>query len=166
MDFAKPAQNLSDEEADAKLAHQSAQAAAGQAETLAQAAPEATEPLDPSRLNTLSDTLGQAAQALGGGQLPDLGLEKVDQPVEQVPPFIFAAAAAFAAFAQDTGLEQYAFDPVELAATNDGIGEMAATISQMANDPAVTQAGQQPPQQAPAPTPEPEQSKDLDRFIQ
>ncbi len=172
ISFQKPAGELSEEEATAKLQVQSEQAQMDQASTLSQAAQPATEPLDPARVNSLGETLQRAIDQLGGGQMGDLGMEQVDEPVEQIPPKIFAGAAALSAVLSEMGMDQHAFDPVELTTSNKGVAELAATVDQIASDPAVAKAMQGP---APSPAPEapPDQvaaaepaGDDLDRFVQ
>lgn len=170
LSFQRPAVDLSEEEAQAKLAVQSEAAQANQAATLSQAAEPATEPLDPARVNSLGETLTRALGAMSGGQItPEMvGAEKVAEPLDVIPPKIFAGVAALSAVLGEMGQE--AFDPVALTTSNQGIAELSATIDQISQDPAVAEA-MQAPQQAPAAAP-PEQvasaspEEDLDRFVQ
>lgn len=123
------------------------------------AIPRATEPLDAATVNALSDILEQVVPVLSGGQVPDLELPRVEGTLEQVPPEVGAPVLTAAAFIdQFPAAKEYAFDPIQLLASNQGIGQIGALLGKMARDPRVLQAVQSggagaPPPEEPAAEP-------------
>ena len=90
----------------------------------------ADEPLDPARVNALSETVTNMFNVVTGGQMEVPEIPPVSAPVEQLPPEVFAPLAAVAMFLTEMnipGAEQYAFDPYQLSVSNDGLAQMAPT---------------------------------------
>lgn len=164
--------NDSPEALDAKVQEVDAEVAGGRQEEINAAAPEATEPLDPNRINPLGQIVSEAAGTLSGGQL-QIPVVEVQGPQDALPPELFAAVMAMSAVtdAGPEALKKYNFDPTTLAANNAGLAEMANTISAMAADPKAVQAMNQPleggPEEAPpeeAPVADEEPETDEDEF--
>lgn len=160
-----PDAGISQEEAEAQLEQDNMEGQAERVDDLSQAIPPADEPLAADRLNTLADTIQNAAKALSGGQIEALPIERVSQPQDAIPPDIFAGLMAFAGWADSQGLADYAIDPEAAVRTNAGLAEAAGTISEMSQDPDVMQATQNPAKKAPTPEPEEEAPPDASRFV-
>lgn len=122
---------------------------------LARYAPQATEPLKPTEINTLSAMLTRAMDAVSRGKAPDLKLERVTAPQEQLPPSVWAPfLATFGLMNELAGggggevrvpeAKPYAADPMELAKSNAGLAEAAGLLSDMAGDNALIKALSQP----------------------
>jgi len=137
-------QGISQDQAEEQLVQMDAQGSQERTQDLGGSAPPAREPLDPSRLQMLQDAVGEAVEKLGGGQLAEIPMQPVAEAVEAIPPDTFAPVMALVGFAQQRGLDQFDVDLDTLATSNDGVGELAATISQMANDPEVQKAVREP----------------------
>ena len=93
-----------------------------------------------------------------------------DAEFDQLPPDLFAALTALAAFTSALPeAEQFAFDPLELGTTDEGVLEMVSRIGQMGRDKKLLRAvKQQLPAEAEAPVEEApvESPDDVDGFIQ
>lgn len=120
---------------------------------LARYAPQATEPLKPTEINTLSAMLTRAMDAVSRGKAPDLKLERVTAPQEQLPPSVWAPFLATFGLMNELGgggdvrvpeAKPYAADPMELAKSNAGLAEAAGLLSDMAGDNALIKALSQP----------------------
>lgn len=146
---------------------QDAESAAEAADAIGQAAPPATEPLEPEKLNTLAAMVRSTMDKLvPPGHMADVQIAEVTEPQESIPSDLFAPVAAMAAFMQSSGLGE--FDPTELVTSNDGIQELAARVAEIGNDPAVVKAAKSPPpEEAPEAAEETEEPEapDLDRFV-
>tara|TARA_R100000808_G_scaffold23976_1_gene54116 strand:- start:2533 stop:3063 length:531 start_codon:yes stop_codon:yes gene_type:complete len=100
-------------------------------------APMASEPLEPTRVNALAETLVAFVQDMAGGQVEIPPIPPVDAPLDQLPAPIYAALIAISAFLQETpvdGADQYQFDPSVLAVSNDGLAEASSILSAMMGD--------------------------------
>ena len=120
-------------------------------------APMATEPLEPTRVNALADTLMEFVMSMAGGQVQLPEIPPIDQAVEQLPPSIYAALVAIAAFLEQTtiaGAEQYKFEPADMATDNDGLAEVASILSAMMADEKFKQQLTATPAAEPEPAPE------------
>jgi len=136
--------------------------AASREEALGAAAPPAAEPLDPGTLDVVGKTFDRTSKTLTGGAVALPPLPPTTGPQEIVPAPLFARVFALAEFLRTSaasGVEaaqRHVFDPGELAATNDGLMEMAAALDAMAQDQELIaalespQPAEQPPAEAPA----------------
>jgi len=151
-------------EAEAQMAAQDAEAQAGAQESIGAAIPPAQEPLASDKLNALGQMVQSVIEKLSGGQVGDIEVAEVAQDADAIPQDIFGPVAAIAAFAAETGVDD--FDPTELVLNNAGLDELITRISAMGENPDVLKAAKAPastPDEPPAPAPEEEQ--DLDRFV-
>lgn len=162
------AAGISQEQAQAQVGQQDAEVASRRVQQLGEAAPQASEPLEPERLNVLAEMLVGAVDALSQGQAQLPPPQEVTQPQEQIPADIFAPLMAIQGFLQAEGLKTD-IDIESMATSNDGIGELAASISQLAGDAAVQMAANSPakgsmPPEAPPAKETPEEAG-VDRFL-
>jgi hypothetical protein len=108
-------------------------------EDLGRHAPEAREPLSPSNVNTLSETLARTMDAITDGQGPELAIPPVQEPQPRLPAAVFAPLVAVFGLMSELAptvpeVTDYVVDPLELAETNDGLLEAAGVLSAMADD--------------------------------
>jgi hypothetical protein len=129
--------------------------------SLAEAIPQATEPLEPSTVMALGNSVKKAAQALTGGQvdIPDFALPEAG-PLPALPATLFKALSTLAAITEQLPQgADFRFDPTKLALDNRGIAEMMDIVEAMAVDRDLLAAKDEPLGQAPAPP------RDLSRFV-
>ena len=120
-------------------------------------APMATEPLDPARVNALGQTVSAMFSSVTGGEMEVPEIPEVTEAADQLPAEVFAPLVAVSMFLEEMAIpntEQYKFDPYQLATSNDGLTQMATTVSAMASDQDFINAMQQPATAAPAQAPE------------
>lgn len=151
-----------------ELEMQDAESAAEAAETLAQAAPPAVEPLQPENLNTVAEMVKTTMSKLAPpGHMADIEIAEVTEPQQSVPADLFAPVAALDAFLQSVGMEPFGVD--QMVTSNDGLDQLATAVAEMGDDEQVIKAAMSPAPPEPteqATAPEPMESKeDLDRFV-
>lgn len=128
-----------DEDIDAAVAKDSADAAAAGQEAVASAIPEAEEPLKAAVVNSLGQSLGKSIERLTKGQMPAPAFTPVEGDLPSVPPAIAGPVMAIGAMTQEMmgripQLEPYAFDGPAMLATNAGLQEVGAIIDEMSRD--------------------------------
>lgn len=100
--------------------------------------------LDPRRVNRLGQALAATIGKLSGGEAtPEM--PTVDGQIDQLPPQIYSPLVAIAGFIDQAGKEvegisQYAYNPQEVASSNDGIDTGYAAIQGLGQDKDVVRA--------------------------
>ena len=147
-----PSSPTSDAAVDVDRANEiSAVNAAEQAAALGQTVPLASEPLQPTEVEVVKQTLQQAMSALSNGQLntqlAPLDDIEIPGPLEQLPEPIWILASTLFSFLRQgaeegvSEAEAYAdIDLVELASSNAGLQELAAVLTDMTSDTPLIQA--------------------------
>lgn len=132
--------------AEAAVDGSSAALAEGQTEALGGAAPLASEPLQPNRVNALAQTITSTIEELSGGQIQVPPMPEVTEELEQLPPEIFAGLVAISAFTEQfPAAEKHRFDPTEFAADNAGLADAIGTVGGISRDKEVVRAIQSSP---------------------
>jgi len=142
--------------------------------------PTATEQLSGDRLNSLADAVNRAFTVLGGGEVSPPEIPPVEGLVQQAPPELFAAVAAFQAAMQAASTmgvveaRPYAdIDVNNLLKTQSGIAELEALLNKASMDERLKRAvASGPAPAAPAPAapaapeiPAPAPGDDLDALL-
>lgn len=136
-----------------------AEVTAERQDTIASAAPQAREPLEPNRVSMLSQIVSQAMTDLAGGQIAAPPVVEVQGPVDVLPPELFAQVSAVGSLVEqhpDPAFDAYSFDPIEMSSTNAGLAEMANIIDNMASDKKILNLMKQPIPEEEAPVEEAE----------
>jgi hypothetical protein len=145
------------DQTDEMAARDTEQAKAAGMEAVAQAIPDADEPLEPEVVNTAWGIVGPAIERLSGDQIRPEPYAEVTEPQARVPPELGTKILAIGGLVKEVpGLEGYDFDPVAALRTNDGLTEAALAIDEMSRDKAVLKALKQPIPAADAGGEEPE----------
>lgn len=97
---------------------------------LALAVPPAAEPLDPTLVGILGQTVQQTVGRLSGGQV-DLPF---GEPTSEVSPTLTAAVLGLQQVGQTTG---HAFDAARLLTSNEGLKDLIGIVSTMGSDDSV-----------------------------
>ena len=126
---------ISDEEVDQAVSEDSRRAEQSMESQLSEMIPVADEPLDPSRLNALAETVKATMAAWGSDEVFS---QEVKSPSDSVPIDIAKYVIALASTASDPNLAEsapnlakLAFDPIEAMTSNKGLIDATVLIRKM-----------------------------------